>query len=300
MHADRIVTQVEPREGQECAVAKWKTGACRPVHGARENLKRVSRKMEKEKTKILAVAGKGGVGKTSIAATIVRILVEAYPDKKILAIDADPAVGLSTALGIEVETTIDDIRRAVVAAAEEGDKKSAIELLGEARYRIFDALVETDGFSFIAIGRPEAAGCYCKLNTYLKEVISILSENFDYVVIDGEAGIEQINRRVMEKVTHLLLITDASRKGTQVVQTIRRVADELVMYEKLGLIANRLPSLETGKLLEMGDLPVLACIPADGTLAEFDLKGENVFYLPTDAAIVQGTAEALQKMGLIP
>ncbi len=300
MHADRIVTQVEPREGQECAVAKWKTGACRPVHGARENLKRVSRKMEKEKTKILAVAGKGGVGKTSIAATIVRILVEAYPDKKILAIDADPAVGLSTALGIEVETTIDDIRRAVVAAAEEGDKKSAIELLGEARYRIFDALVETDGFSFIAIGRPEAAGCYCKINTYLKEVISILSENFDYVVIDGEAGIEQINRRVMEKVTHLLLITDASRKGTQVVQTIRRVADELVMYEKLGLIANRLPSLETGKLLEMGDLPVLACIPADGTLAEFDLKGENVFYLPTDAAIVQGTAEALQKMGLIP
>ena len=298
MHADRIVTQVEPREGQECAVAKWKTGACRPVHGARENLKRVSRKMEKEKTKILAVAGKGGVGKTSIAATIVRILVEAYPDKKILAIDADPAVGLSTALGIEVETTIDDIRRAVVA--EEGDKKSAIELLGEARYRIFDALVETDGFSFIAIGRPEAAGCYCKINTYLKEVISILSENFDYVVIDGEAGIEQINRRVMEKVTHLLLITDASRKGTQVVQTIRRVADELVMYEKLGLIANRLPSLETGKLLEMGDLPVLACIPADGTLAEFDLKGENVFYLPTDAAIVQGTAEALQKMGLIP
>ena len=300
MHADRIVTQVEPREGQECAVAKWKTGACRPVHGARENLKMVSRKMEKEKTKILAVAGKGGVGKTSIAATIVRILVEAYPDKKILAIDADPAVGLSTALGIEVETTIDDIRRAVVAAAEEGDKKSAIELLGEARYRIFDALVETDGFSFIAIGRPEAAGCYCKINTYLKEVISILSENFDYVVIDGEAGIEQINRRVMEKVTHLLLITDASRKGTQVVQTIRRVADELVMYEKLGLIANRLPSLETGKLLEMGDLPVLACIPAEGTLAEFDLKGENVFYLPTDAAIVQGTAEALQKMGLIP
>ena len=300
MHADRIVTQVEPREGQECAVAKWKTGACRPVHGARENLKRVSRKMEKEKTKILAVAGKGGVGKTSIAATIVRILVEAYPDKKILAIDADPAVGLSTALGIEVETTINDIRRAVVAAAEEGDKKSAIELLGEARYRIFDALVETDGFSFIAIGRPEAAGCYCKINTYLKEVISILSENFDYVVIDGEAGIEQINRRVMEKVTHLLLITDASRKGTQVVQTIRRVADELVMYEKLGLIANRLPSLETGKLLERGDLPVLACIPADGTLAEFDLKGENVFYLPTDAAIVQGTAEALQKMGLIP
>ena len=135
---------------------------------------------EKHDTKILAVAGKGGVGKTSIAASIVRLLAENHPDSRILAIDADPAVGLSTALGIEVETTIDDIRKAVVAAAEKGDTRDAVELLGEARYRIFDALVEADGFSFIAVGRPEAAGCYCKVNLYLKEVISILADNFDH------------------------------------------------------------------------------------------------------------------------
>lgn len=256
-------------------------------------------RMNGKKTTILAVAGKGGVGKTSIAANIVRVLTESCPGKRILAIDADPAVGLSTALGIEVETTVDDIRREVVAAAKDGDNKSAIELLGEARYRIFDALVETDGFSFIAIGRPEAAGCYCKINSYLKEVISILSENFDYVVIDGEAGIEQINRRVMEKVTHLLLVTDASKKGTQVIRTIRKVAEELVMYEKIGVIANRLPSAETGKLLELGDIPLLSCIPSDAALAEFDLKGENVFYLPPKAAIVQGTKEALRKIEII-
>ncbi|MCM1026723.1 MAG: AAA family ATPase [Roseburia sp.] len=255
--------------------------------------------MGQKETKILAVAGKGGVGKTSVAATLVRLLVEAYPGKKILAIDADPAVGLSTALGIEVKTTVDDIRKAVVATVEDGDTKSAIELLGEARYRIFDALVETDGFSFIAIGRPESAGCYCKINSYLKEVISILSENFDYVVIDGEAGIEQINRRVMEKVTHLLLITDSSKKGTQVIQTIRQVADELVMYEKIGVIANRLPSMEVKGLLDTGDLPVLACIPSDAALAEFDLKGENVFYLPGDAAIVRGAREALTNIGIL-
>ena len=164
-------------------------------------------------TKIIAMAGKGGVGKTSLAAAMVKVLVSSFPDKKILAIDADPAVGLSTALGIHVEMTVDDIRKEVVANAEEGNAKAAVELLGEARYRIFDALVEQDGFSFIAIGRPEAAGCYCKINSYLKEVIRILSSNFDYIVIDGEAGIEQINRRVMEKVTHLLLITDSSRKA---------------------------------------------------------------------------------------
>ena len=76
----------------------------------------------------------------------------------------------------------------------------------------------------------------------------MLSDKFDYVVIDGEAGIEQINRRVMEKVTHLLLVTDASKKGCQVVQTIKKVADELVMYDRIGVIANRIPDMEVAKL----------------------------------------------------
>ena len=250
-------------------------------------------------SKIIAMAGKGGVGKTSLAASMVKVLVSAFPDKKILAIDADPAVGLSTALGVDVEITIDDIRKEVVATAEDGDTKTAVELLGEARYRIMDALVEQDGYSFIAIGRPEAAECYCKINTYLKEVIRILSSNFDYIVIDGEAGIEQINRRVMEKVTHLVLITDTSRKGTQVVQTIRKVADELVMYEQAGVIINRVPDESIVQYMDLGDLPVLSVIPSDSSLAEFDLKGENVFYLSDDAAIVRGAREALKKLEIL-
>lgn len=153
------------------------------------------------------------MGKTSLSAAIVKVLIKSFPDKRILAIDADPAVELSTALGIEPESTIDDIRREIVENVENGNNRDAIELLGEARFRIFDALVEKDGFSFIAVGRPESAGCYCKINAYLKEFISILSSEFDYVIIDGEAGIEQINRRVMEKVTHLILITDPSKKA---------------------------------------------------------------------------------------
>ncbi len=253
----------------------------------------------KNKARILAVAGKGGVGKTSLAAVMVKLLTETYPDSRILAIDADPAVGLSTALGVSVETTIDDIRKEVVAHAEDGDSKTALELLGEARYRIFDALVEMDGFSFIAVGRPEAAGCYCKINSYLKEVIGMLSENYDYIVIDGEAGIEQINRRVMEKVTHLFLVTDSSRKGTQVVQTIKSVADELVMYDQLGVIANRLPDLRVKEQMDLGDLPVLSYILSDGALAEADLKGDSLFGLDQDSAIVRGAREALQKIGII-
>ncbi len=249
--------------------------------------------------KILAVAGKGGVGKTSLAAVMVKLLVEEYPGKKILAIDADPAVGLSTALGVEVKLTVDDIRREVILNAEDGNAKAAIELLGEARYRIFDALVEMDGFSFIAIGRPEAAGCYCKINSYLKEVIGLLAKNYDYIVIDGEAGIEQINRRVMEKVTHLILVTDSSKKGTQVVKTIKSVADELVMYDRIGVIANRLPDLNVREYLDVGGIPVLSYILSDAALAQFDLMGKSVFYLDDDSTIVRGARKALVNIGIL-
>ena len=254
--------------------------------------------MEK-KPIVLAVAGKGGVGKTSLASVMVKLLVEAYPDKKILAIDADPAVGLSTALGVEPELTLDDIRKEAVEAAENGDAKATVEVLGEARYRIFDAMVEMDGFSFIAIGRPEAAGCYCKINTDRKEVIAQVADNFDYIVIDGEAGIEQINRRVMEKVTHLVLITDSSKKGCGVVKTIKEVADNLVMYDEIGVVVNRVPSEDVLQYMDLGDIPLLGWIPADANLTERDLKGESVFYIPSEAPIVTGLRSALKNMGVL-
>lgn len=252
-----------------------------------------------KKIQIIAVAGKGGVGKTSLAGVIVKLLVEAHPDKKILAIDADPAVGLSTVLNVEVDKTIDDIRKEVIKNVEDGDTKTAVELLGEAKYEIMDAVVEQDGYAFIAIGRPETAGCYCKINSYLKEVITMLSDKFDYVVIDGEAGIEQINRRVMEKVTHLLLVTDASKKGCQVVQTIKKVADELVMYDRIGVIANRIPDMEVAKLMDIGGLELLSVIQSDSKLAQADVLGENVFNLPDDAIIVEGAKKALVNMGIL-
>ena len=253
----------------------------------------------KENSTIIALSGKGGVGKTSISAAIVKLLVQAYPDKKILAIDADPAVGLSTALGIDVKMTIDDIRKEIVETVEDGQTKAAIELLGDARYKIFDALVETDGFAFIAVGRPESAGCYCKINTYLKGVISILSNEFDYVVIDGEAGIEQINRRVMEKVTHLLLITDASKKGTQVISTIKSVADELVMYKKIGAIVNRIPDESVISHIDTNGIPVLSYIPTDSNLAIYDIEGKNITKLPDDSNVVEGAKRALIEMEIL-
>lgn len=251
------------------------------------------------KTKILTVAGKGGVGKTSICSAFVRVLAEKHPDARILAIDADPAVGLSTALGVNVETTLDDLRLGVINSVENGGSKEALELLGEARFRIFDTMVETDRFCFLAIGRPESAGCYCRINSYLKEVIAAVAGDFDYVVIDGEAGIEQINRRVMEKVTHLILVTDPSRKGTAVAETIKSVADELIQYERVGAVVNRANDPELNQYIKISGVGILAFIADDKAHAVNDIQGLSVFGLPEDSPLMKGAAETLAKLDLI-
>ena len=245
--------------------------------------------------KIIAVAGKGGVGKTSVSAAMLRLLTERHPDAKILAIDADPAVGLSTALGVEVAETLDDIRKSLANSAT---KTNPDELIAEARFRLFDSMVETRGFAFLAIGRPETAGCYCTVNGYLKEVISLLAGDFDYVVIDGEAGIEQINRRVMEKVTHLLLITDQSRKGYQVIDTIKRVADELVMYDQCGVIINRATRPELVSDPDLAGAEVLAVIGADAQQLQNDVQGRSVFALSDDSPVISGARQAIVKLDL--
>ncbi|MCR4594785.1 MAG: AAA family ATPase [Clostridiales bacterium] len=252
--------------------------------------------MKNENAIILAFTGKGGVGKTSLSALSVRLLAEKHPDKRILAIDADPAIGLATALDFDVASTVDDIRKQFVSTAQEGNTNAAVELLGEAKYRMTDALAERNNISFLAIGRPETAGCYCKVNAYLKEIISMIAGNFDYVIIDGEAGIEQVNRRVMEKVTHLIFVSDASKKGLQVVKTIHKVAKELVIFDKAGLIINRVPDIELKP--ETDDIEILSLIPDDRNMSLNDIMGKSVFEIDEDSAIVKGTKTALERMGI--
>ena len=247
---------------------------------------------------VIALTGKGGVGKTSLSAAIVRVLTEAHPEAKILAIDADPAIGLSVALGVEVKETLDEIRLRVAKDVTEGLQDTQ-DILAEAKFRIFEAMQEQKGFAFLAIGRPEAAGCYCAINTYLRQVISLLVNEFDYVVIDGEAGIEQINRRVMEKVTHLLCVSDQSRKGIQIISTIKEVSDKLASADKVGAVLNRVLLPERITETEIGGVPLIAVIPPDPAHAENDIEGKSVFDLPDDSVILAGAREVLQKMGLL-
>ena len=246
-------------------------------------------------TVVIALAGKGGVGKTSLSAAIVRLLTEKRPDAKILAIDADPAVGLSVALGVEVTETLDQIRKRV-AEDVTGKLKDTQDILAEAKFRLYDAMAEQRGFAFLAIGRPEAAGCYCAINTYLKKVIEMLVDDFDYVVIDGEAGIEQINRRVLEKVTHLVCVSDQSKKGLKIIGTIKDVAGELVMYDEIGLIVNRALFPERLEDKEIEGVKIVSVIPQDDAMTENDMEGRSIFELPQDTGILKGADEALKNL----
>lgn len=243
-------------------------------------------------TEIFAFAGKGGVGKTSLSAAFIRILSEYFPDKKILAVDADPAVGLSMALQIQPVLTLDDIRIRIAENIESGQTAQGIELLSEAEFHLLDAIVEKDNISFLAIGRPEAAGCYCKVNAYLKQVIEMLCENYDFVVIDGEAGIEQINRRVMENITYLVLVSDASKKGISVISVIEDVANKLTSCKKSGVIFNRVRGTFNADCVS-GIPPVLSVIGEDESQTENDMQGESVFSLPVESLLYQGAKTAL-------
>ncbi len=246
-------------------------------------------------TRIFAFAGKGGVGKTSLSAAFIRLLSERFPDRKILAVDADPAVGLSTALQMQPTLTLDDVRLRIAESIELGQTTQAIELLNEAEFHLLDCIVERDNISFLAIGRPEAAGCYCKVNAYLKQVIEMLCENYDFVVIDGEAGIEQINRRVMENISFLVLVSDSSRKGISVISTIDKLAGRLCGCEKSGVIFNRVRQGFDARLIE--DIPqVLSVIGDDESQAENDMQGESVFGLPENSPLYMGAEKALLKL----
>lgn len=240
--------------------------------------------MEKQPC-IIAVCGKGGVGKTSVSALLTRIFTE-DTSRRVMAIDADPAEGLSYPLGITVKTTVDDVRNEFIRRVESGGVSGKDALLKQLDYEMFEALEEKNNLAFLAIGRPESEGCYCQVNNLLKDIIREIAFNFDYVIIDGEAGVEQINRRVMEMVTHLLLISDASAKGRNVVATIRKVAMKTGPIKSVGMIFNRIKNeKEAMRVMSLTDQKVLGWIPESETLREFDREGKSFYDLPDGITI---------------
>jgi CO dehydrogenase maturation factor len=250
------------------------------------------------KTAVLAMCGKGGVGKTSLSATIVKIL-SSNPDNKVLAIDADPAVGLATALGIEVSKTVDDIRNDLIRRIDGKEGMDRHEILSWIDYEMLTAIEEHQNLGFLAIGRPEKEGCYCQINHILKDIIASIAYQFDYVVIDGEAGVEQVNRRVMEKVTHLVLVSDQSKKGIQVTKTIQDVSQEAIDYESSGLILNKIRSQEEADAIPVPEeLTCVGWIPETDDIRRFDMEGRSVLEMPESEMII-AVESCMKKLGII-
>lgn len=237
------------------------------------------------KTRTIALCGKGGVGKTSVSALMVKNLSQ-RKDLRVLAIDADPAIGLCTALGVQIKKTVDDIRNDLINSIKKGegqDKSATLKMLD---YELFDALTEHHNVALLAIGRPESEGCFCKVNSLLKDIIHDLAKNFDVVLIDGEAGVEQINRRVMKTVDHLVMVSDTSAKGIHVANTIRHLAQDnkAVDYKSIGMILNRVrDESEAHQIKENVSINVLGWLPEDNTIREFDFYGRSFLDYPDEA-----------------
>jgi CO dehydrogenase maturation factor len=236
----------------------------------------------------IAVVGKGGVGKTTISAFLVSILSE---KGKVLAIDADPAGGLSISLGIRVRRTLEDVRNEIADLIRQ--KYDKVEIASSIDYKLLEALHEGEKFSFLAMGRPEDEGCYCQLNSMLREAIEMVSGSFDYVVIDGE----QINRRVMRSVECLLVVTDSTRKGFQVANQIRSVADRAVKFRKCALVVNRVRGQPD---VEAGNFDFVFLIPEDEKVFRFDVEGKPLTDIRDSPAFksVKNIAETLLFQGL--
>jgi len=253
-----------------------------------------------KKPVIVAMVGKGGVGKTTTAALMVKAAVE-RGDLKVLAIDADPAIGLCDALGVDVNKTVDHIRRDLIKKVQENkadDKANTLRMLD---YELFDALVEADGFSLLAIGRSEGEGCYCQVNNLLKKIIESLAVNFDVIIIDGEAGIEQINRRVMKQVDHLILVSDTSSKGLKVATTIKQVAhdNQAVDYKRTGLLLNRIKDNdEVDAIMKRMSLDLLGWMPEDEQVRTYDFSGKPYIDFPITSKTYIVVSKLLKTMGI--
>ena len=237
--------------------------------------------------RLVAVCGKGGTGKTAFTAMMTRALLENRQAGKLLLIDADPALGLPNALGVKVRRTMGQIREDIIKTARSGDQGEKTQIADRLDYMILEALIEADGYALLAMGRTETLGCFCPVNDLLRGAIETLSKSFDTIVIDGEAGVEQINRQVVRHVDTLIIVSDATARGLQTAALIHKMVaeDKVIECGKLGIVFNRVtgnrPLLEESAH-KIG-LEVLGFIPQDEHVAYHDLIGKPILELPADS-----------------
>lgn len=245
-------------------------------------------------TVTIAVAGKGGTGKTTLSALLIRYAVQNRLGK-VLAIDADPSSNLHLVLGTSLTKTVGDIREDAREQVPSGMSRQ--DWLD---YEIRTAIEEGDAFDLLAMGRPEGQGCYCAANHMLRTIIDRICKAYDVVVMDNEAGMEHLSRRTTRDVDHLILVSDASLRGLAAAEAMYALSKELeINVRQTYLVINRVSGdLPTAwrERIERLNVPVLAQIPYDPQLVEFDGNGRPLVELPNDSPVsraVEQVARAL-------
>ncbi len=237
----------------------------------------------------IAITGKGGVGKTTLAALLVRRLIESGR-RPVLAVDADPNTSLDAALGVRPRHTLGGVREEARQVAGQGlssgiSKQQLLEL------KISECLVEGKDFDFLAMGRPEGPGCYCYANNVLRATLAEVAGHYPWVVIDNEAGLENLSRRIAPRVDLMIMVADPSSRGLETLRRLYALAREMdVSWGRLVLVVNRVRNgrqpAETEALLAATGADALVAIPDDDGVAEQAECGATVWDLPVTNSLL--------------
>jgi CO dehydrogenase maturation factor len=240
---------------------------------------------------VIALAGKGGTGKTTVAALTIRYIIE-KKKRPVLAVDADSNNCLNEALGVDVHATIGRLREESLDIIRSGaERPGGMSMEQIFDYQVQHSLIESKGFDLMVMGRPEGPGCYCAANNIIRKYTDKLSETYPYVVIDNEAGMEHLSRRTTHKVNVLLIISDPTLRGIRTAKRINRLVDELQLdIESRVVIINRVHSDEGDELKKLAaghGLQLSGIIPQDEEIFNLDLQGEPVFHLSDNSKAVK-------------
>jgi len=250
-------------------------------------------------TTTIAIAGKGGTGKTTVAAFLIDLLSERGT---VLAVDADPSSNLNLVLGLPLEETVGGIREEMAEQVSSGRFQAGIPKQDYLDLRIEESLVESERVDLLAMGRPEGPGCYCAANNMLRNILDRLISSYDYVVMDNEAGLEHLSRRTTRDVDILIAVSDPTIRGITTVARIRDLAAELrTRIGRMGVVINRvqtLPPAVEKAATELG-VELLGLIPEDARIGEYDAAGQPLTEMPNDSPARQAVLEIAQRLGLV-
>lgn len=249
----------------------------------------------------IAVAGKGGVGKSTLAALMILKLVK-NGKGAVLAVDADPNVNLNGLLGIEMHQTVGGLREETLKVIKKGDFPAGISKSMYLQLGLEECLIEDKGLDLLVMGRQEGPGCYCLVNSILREFLDSISRNYRYVVIDNEAGMEHLSRRTTRDVNMLLLVSDDNPVSLRSAGNISRMGKELdLAISKKYLILNNVREtipLHLEKEIEENDLTLLAKIPQDEFVSSLSKEGRSLKDLPENSPALRSVANLLEKLNL--